>query len=68
MQEKKIFKINFWQILALLFTLVGALGSLLLMFSAGRNNPSVILMALTIWVLSPFAGLFVASKFSTVIL
>ncbi len=65
MKEKKTFKINFWQILALIFTLVGSLGSLLLMFNAGRNNPSVILMALfTIWVLSPFAGLFVASKFS----
>lgn len=52
MKEKKTFKINFWQILALIFTLVGSLGSLLLMFNAGRNNPSVILMALfTIWVL-----------------
>lgn len=36
----------------------GALGSLAMMFYAGRQQPSWILMALfTIWVASPFAGL-----------
>jgi len=39
----------------------GAVGSLALMFYAGRRNPSIILMGMfTIWVLSPFVGLALA--------
>ncbi len=41
----------------------GAAGSLLLMFSAGRNQPSVILMGLfTLWVASPFVALALAES------
>ncbi len=66
MTEKKTFNLNFLRIMALIAVLVGAVGSLGLMFNAGRNQKSVILLTLfTIWVLSPFVGLFVADKFSS---
>jgi len=47
---------------ALAALLAGAIGSLYFMFSAGRNQKSIILIALfTSWVLSPFLGLYAAS-------
>lgn len=50
---------------ALIFGLVGAVGSLYFMFSAGRKQNSIILPALfTAWVLSPFVGLFISNKIS----
>jgi len=65
MAKGRIFNLNILRVAALLAVLVGAVGSLGLMFNAGRNQKSVILMALfTIWVLSPFVGIFVADKFS----
>ena len=43
----------------------GAVGSLALMFHAGRNNRSVILITLFfIWVVSPFIGVLVANVFA----
>jgi len=53
--------LGFWGALSLIVLFTGAMGSLQLMFNAGRNNNSVLLMALfTIWVLSPFVTLFIA--------
>ncbi len=50
---------------ALIVALVGAVGSLYFMFSAGRKQNSIILLALfTAWVLSPFVGLFISNKIS----
>src|SRR5262245_16570450 len=42
---------------ALIALMVGAMGSLALMFYSGRNAPSVLLVLFTIWVLSPFVAL-----------
>ncbi len=51
--------------MALIVALIGAVGSLGLIFNAGRNQKSFILMALfVIWDVSPFAGLFFADMFS----
>lgn len=45
--------------------LLGIIGSLYFMFNTGRNQNSIVLIALfTAWLLSPFAGLFVATKIS----
>jgi hypothetical protein len=45
--------------------LVGAAGSLILMFNAGRNQNSIILIVLfTGWVLSPFIALLIADVIS----
>lgn len=52
--------------IALTITVLGAAGSLVFMFHAGRSQKSVILIALfTVWVLSPFIGLFIVNKIST---
>lgn len=65
MTGEKTSNLKSLRIAALIVTLVGAVGSLGLMFSAGRNQRSFILMAIfTIWDLSPFVGLFVADRFS----
>jgi len=53
---------NLLQKSALVALLSGAIGSLYFMFSAGRNQKSIILIALfTGWVLSPFLALFAAN-------
>jgi hypothetical protein len=53
---------NLLQKSALAALLAGVIGSLHFMFSADRNQKSIILIALfTGWVLSPFLGLYVAS-------
>ncbi|HTD98483.1 MAG TPA: hypothetical protein VK668_04330 [Mucilaginibacter sp.] len=50
---------------AILF--IGAIGSLVLLWMAGHNNSSVILMTLfTIWVLSPYAALLVVDRKSLI--
>ena len=65
MTEKNVLKQNVLRTTALITVLIGALGSLVLMFNAGRNQNSVVLLTLfTIWVLSPFGGLLVADKFT----
>lgn len=62
---KKLFTLNIFRLLALTAGLVGALGSLGFVLYTGRNNNSVLLVALfVIWVLSPFIALFVANLVS----
>jgi hypothetical protein len=49
----------------MIVAIVGAIGSLYFMFKTGRNQKSILLIVLfTGWVLSPFAGLFLATKIS----
>ena len=51
--------------MALIVLLAGATGSLGFMFNAGRNQKSILLIALfTAWVLSPFLALLVADIIS----
>jgi len=42
---------------SLIVVVVGAVGSLVLMFRAGQRTPRLLLVLFTIWVLSPFAAL-----------
>ena len=57
--------VRFLRVAALIATLAGALGSLGFMLSVGRKSDSTILMLLfTIWVLSPFVGLVLATEVS----
>ena len=52
-------------ITALIVLLIGAAGSLILMFNAGRNQNSILLIILfTGWVLSPFIALLIADVIS----
>jgi hypothetical protein len=63
MTDKKTSNINVLQTVALTIVVIGAAGSLFFMFNAGRNQKSILLMALfTAWVLSPFFGLFILNK------
>jgi len=56
---------NFVKIIILIAVLLGAAGSLVLMFNASRNQRSILLITLfTIWVLSPFIGLLVVNRIS----
>ena len=49
--------------MAMAALLVGVIGSLYFMFKAGSNQKSPILIGLfTVWVVSPFVGLFIANK------
>jgi hypothetical protein len=51
--------------IALTITVLGAVGSLVFMFHAGRSQKSIVLIALfTVWVLSPFIGVFIVNKIS----
>ncbi len=66
MTEKKNSNQGFLGTIAVIVALVGAVGSLYFMFSAGRKQNSIILLALfTAWVLSPFVGLFISNKISS---
>ena len=66
MADKKNSNQSFLGTIALIVTLVGAVGSLYFMFSAGRKQNSIILLALfTAWILSPFVGLFISNKISS---
>lgn len=66
MTEKISFNQKFLRTSALTVALLGAVGSLILMFNAGRNQKSVLLIALfTTWVFSPFAGLSLLDKMSS---
>ena len=65
MTDKKTSNQNFLRTTALIVALVGAVGSLHFMFSAGRKQNSIILLGLfTAWVLSPFVGLLISNKIS----
>jgi hypothetical protein len=58
---------NLLQTVALTALFVGAIGSLYFMFKAGSNQKSIILIGLfTVWVLSPFVGLFIATKVTSI--
>src|SRR5258707_15858793 len=60
--EKTSRTISFLRTIALMTMLVGAVGSLGLMFYAGRHNKSIFLLVLFAgWVLLPFIGLVVAN-------
>jgi len=62
---KKITTYGFLRIIALIVLVVGAAGSLILMFNAGSNQKSILLIVLfTGWVLSPFIALLVADIIS----
>ena len=56
-----------FQTMALTTLLVGAIGSFYFMFKAGSSQRSIILIGLfTVWVLSPFVGLFIANKITSI--
>ena len=65
MTDKKTSNQNFLRTTALIVALVGAVGSLYFMFSAGREQKSIILLGLfTAWILSPYIGFFILNKIS----
>ena len=65
MIDKKTSNLNLLQTMATIVAIAGAIGSLYFMFKAGRYQKSILLIALfTGWVLSPFVGLFFATKTS----
>ena len=65
MTDKKKSDQSFLRTTALIIALVGAVGSLYFMFSASRNQNSIILLGLfTAWVISPFVGFFISNKIS----
>ena len=49
---------------ALIVLIIGAMGSLVIMFREGQDTPRFLLILFTIWVLSPFAALFWANMVS----
>jgi hypothetical protein len=58
-------KLSILRTIALVVVVVGAVSSLGVMLHAGRNNPSILLIALfVIWVLSPSVALLVANTVS----
>jgi hypothetical protein len=61
---KKILTISFLRTMALIVVSLGALGSLGLMFNAGRHTPVLLLVLFVGWVLSPFIGLLIVNKIS----
>ena len=62
---KKLTNNNLLRIIALIVLFAGAISSLVLMFNAGHNQKSILLILLfTGWVLSPFIGLFIADMIS----
>jgi len=62
---KIILNLSLFRTMALIIILAGALGSLGFVLSAGRNNNSVLLVALFVtWTLSPFAALLIANSVS----
>ena len=65
MKGRKKLDTKFLGWLALFIGIAGAVISLWFMFNAGGNQPSVFLIILfTLWVLSPFIGLFVLNNIS----
>jgi hypothetical protein len=65
MTDKKVFNINFFRTLTLAVVTISAIGSLYLMFIAGRNQKSIFLILLfTAWMLSPFVSFFLATIIS----
>ena len=62
---KKQITLNLMRTVALVVLLLGVVGSFSLVLYNGRNNKSILLIALfVVWVLSPFIGLFITDKVS----
>jgi len=62
---KKVTNNNLLRIIALIVLFAEAISSLVLMFNAGHNQKSILLILLfTGWVLSPFIGLFIGDMIS----
>jgi hypothetical protein len=62
---KKAISYNLLHKIAVIATIIGAIGSLGFMIYTGRKNPSIVLILMfLIWVLSPFIGLFIANIIS----
>ena len=62
MTNKRLSNQNSIRTVALIIVVLGAIGSLYFMFNAGRNQKSIFLLAcFTASVLSPFAGLLLAT-------
>jgi hypothetical protein len=62
---KKILTLSLLRTVALVVVLAGVVGSISLVLYKGRNNESVLLIALFVaWVLSPFVALLLADKVS----
>lgn len=65
MTNKNLSGQNRLRTIALIFFLVGVIGSLYFMFKAGSEQKSILLLGLfAAWVLSPFIGLFILNKSS----
>jgi uncharacterized membrane protein YhaH (DUF805 family) len=65
MPVKKLTGHNLLHTIALVALFVGAISSLVLMFNAGSDQKSILLIVLfTSWVLSPFIGLFIVDIIS----
>ena len=65
MVDKKTGNLKLLRTVATVVSIFGAIGSLYFMFKAGRDQKSILLIVFfTAWVLSPFAGLFLATKTS----
>lgn len=65
MKRRRELNINFLGWLAIVVGVAGAIASSYFMFTAGRNQPSLLLIILfTLWVVSPFVGLFVLYNIS----
>ena len=65
MTTTKTSKQNILRIASLSTVLVGAIGSMYFMFTAGSHQKSIVLLVLfTAWVLSPFIGLVVVNRLS----
>ena len=59
---KQIQSTGIWRTIALVLILIGSMGSIWFTLRAGRNNSSILLVALfVIWVLSPFMALLVGN-------
>ena len=65
MTGKQIANQKLFQNVALTVTAIGAVVSMYLMYNTGREQKSLLLIALfTGWVISPFIGLFILNKIS----
>jgi hypothetical protein len=65
MSDRKPGRLDLLQTVAMTLAFAGAIASLYFMFKAGRNQRSFLIIAFfTAWVLSPYAGLFLAAKTS----
>ena len=58
---------NLLRTVALILLAIGSIGTLFFMLKTGRNQKSIILIGLfTVWVLSPFVGLFIANQVTSI--